>query len=145
MLVMQGPPMGGRHSGLGTFVETPAPPGALEGDGVALWRVVAHIARSMAARSSREAEEAASERAVDEREAASGSGRVDPGGRRARPAWDAERAAKDAVRGLVEGLFVVVIDGVERRDPEAPVRLTARSRVVFVPTAFWTPPGEGAV
>jgi len=63
-------------------------------------------------------------------------GRVDPGGRPPTGPVDEERAVGAALQGFEDGLYLVVLDGVEQRDLERRVYLTAESRVVFLRLTF---------
>jgi hypothetical protein len=70
-------------------------------------------------------------------EAGEAAGRIAPEGR-GRPAApvDVEQAVGAALQAFDDGLYLVVIDGVERRDLDAPVRLGPDSRITFVRLVF---------
>lgn len=63
-------------------------------------------------------------------------GKVDPGGRPASDAVDVERAVATALLGFEDGLYLVLLDGVEQRELDAEVFLNAGSRVVFLRLTF---------
>ncbi len=59
-------------------------------------------------------------------------GRVDPGGREVRAEGDEETAVGWALQAFEDGLYLVVIDGVEQRRLDGEVFLRPDSRVAFV-------------
>ncbi len=77
-------------------------------------------------------------RVLSEREVLEQSvrGKVDPGGRPSTGAFDEERAVASALQGFADGLYLVILDGVEQRDLAQPVFLTDSSRLVFLRLTF---------
>lgn len=63
-------------------------------------------------------------------------GRVSPEGRSRGPAAEEEWAVAAALQAFEDGLYLVVIDEVEFRDLEQPVRLGPESRIVFIRLTF---------
>jgi hypothetical protein len=63
-------------------------------------------------------------------------GKVDPGGRELKQRVDVEQAVGAAWQAFEDGLYLVVIDDVERRDLDAQVFVRPGSRVVFIRLVF---------
>jgi hypothetical protein len=115
------------------------PPDGLRDDGDLLLRdliehVVRHQVRSFnerqeAARFDRVLAAAAIERAAE-------AGKVDPAGRVGRASADAEEAIGAALQAFEDGLYLVIIDDVERRSLDEPVYLSPTSRLVFLRLTF---------
>jgi hypothetical protein len=78
-------------------------------------------------------------RVLAEREIAEGAarGRIDPGGRpAAAESIDEDAAVAAALQGFEDGLYLVVLDGVEQRDLDAQVYPTNESRMIFLRLTF---------
>ncbi|HEX5436115.1 MAG TPA: hypothetical protein VFW98_03075 [Gemmatimonadaceae bacterium] len=63
-------------------------------------------------------------------------GRVDPGGRPATGPVDVEQAVGAALRGFEDGLYLIILDGVEQRELEREVFITPDSKLVFLRLTF---------
>jgi hypothetical protein len=63
-------------------------------------------------------------------------GKVDMGGREMGQRVDVEQAVGAALQAFEDGLYLVVIDDVERRDLDAQVFVRPGSRVVFIRLVF---------
>lgn len=63
-------------------------------------------------------------------------GKVDPAGKSFAPAVDPDDAVATALLAFEDGLYLVIIDEVERRDLDQPVRLAPDSRVTFIRLTF---------
>lgn len=63
-------------------------------------------------------------------------GKVDPGGRAPTGPVDVEGAVGAALQGFEDGLYLVVLDGVEQRDLDAQVFPGPDSRMVFLRLTF---------
>ncbi len=63
-------------------------------------------------------------------------GKIDPGGRPSGAPVDPEEAVATALQGFEDGLYLVVIDGVEQRDLDASVFITDASELVFIRLTF---------
>ena len=63
-------------------------------------------------------------------------GKVDPGGRAPGAPVDEEAAVAAALLGFEDGLYIVLLDGVEQRELDRPVYLTDESRLVFLRLTF---------
>jgi hypothetical protein len=77
-------------------------------------------------------------RFLSDREIADGAarGKIDPGGRPAGPEVDENVAVGAALQGFLDGLYIVVLDGVEQRDLERQIFVNAESRIVFLRLTF---------
>lgn len=68
--------------------------------------------------------------------AAAERGKVDSGGRPPAAPVDEEGAVATALQGFEDGLYLVVLDGVEQRDLDAQVYLSEDSHIVFLRLTF---------
>ena len=77
-------------------------------------------------------------RVLSESETADGAarGKVDSGGRPPTGPADADTAVGAALQGFVDGLYLVILDGIEQRDLDRQVYLTAESKLVFLRLTF---------
>jgi hypothetical protein len=77
-------------------------------------------------------------RVLSDAEIADGAarGRLDPGGRPATGPVDADRAVGSALQGFEDGLYLVILDGVEQRELDREVFVTPESKLVFLRLAF---------
>jgi hypothetical protein len=133
MLLIQGKVLG-RKKPLFADWSLPPPPGLDQGGDVPLRELIALVVRAEVEAFRRRQEErhvlrALTARAVEEGVA---GGKVEMGGRSAGRTADPDEAVAVAIEAFEDGLYLVVIDGEERKDLDAPVRLTPDSRVAFV-------------
>lgn len=63
-------------------------------------------------------------------------GRVDPGGRAPRGPVDADAAIGAALQGFEDGLYLVILDGVEQTELDRQIYPTAESQLVFLRLTF---------
>ena len=63
-------------------------------------------------------------------------GRVDPGGRPVTGPVDVEQAVGVALQGFEDGIYLVILDGVEQRDLDREVFVSAESKLVFLRLTF---------
>ena len=118
----------------------PDPPGSSDpgGGGITLRDLIARIVRGeVAAFQTREGRRRFV-RALTVREIEEGAarGRVDPGGRPTGEPVDAEAAVGAALQAFDDGLYLVILDGVEQRSLDRQVFLTPDSRLVFLRLTF---------
>lgn len=75
---------------------------------------------------------------LSQREIAAGrvTGRFDSGGREAAAPVDAEVAVGVALQGFEDGLYLVVLDGVEQRELDREVHVNEDSHVLFLRLVF---------
>lgn len=118
----------------------PLPPGSEPHDGGGLTlreliaRVVRHEVKTFAQRDkSRRLLRVLSDREIAE---SAERGRIDPGGRPSSRPVDEELAVAVALQGFEDGLYLVILDGVEQRDLEAQVFVNDQSRMVFLRLTF---------
>lgn len=64
------------------------------------------------------------------------AGKIDPGGHARPPVADPDSAVGAALQGFEDGLYLVVLDGVEQRDLDAQVYPKDTSTLVFVRLTF---------
>jgi hypothetical protein len=118
----------------------PTPPGAdpSEGGGLTLRELIARVVRSEVAGFRERADRRRFVRALTEGEIAEGArrGRIDPGGRKSTEIVDPDAAVGAALQGFEDGLYLVLVDGVEQRSLDSQVYLTADSRLVFLRLTF---------
>lgn len=109
-----------------------------DGDGLTLRELIARVVRGEVRAFERREQARRLVRVLSDAEIAEGAarGRVDPGGRSPTGPVDDERAVGAALQGFEDGLYLVVLDGVEQRDLDAQVYLTADSRLVFLRLTF---------
>ena len=67
---------------------------------------------------------------------AASTGRVDPGGRTPERPVDTDAAVGAALQGFVDGLYLVILDGVEQMDLDRQVFLGPDSELVFLRLTF---------
>ena len=119
-------------------VDVPPPEPGDGGGGLTLRMLIERVVRAEVA-SFREREDARRlVRVLSEREMEAGAaaGRIDSGGRAASPAVDEDEAVGAALTGFEDGLYLVILDGVEQKELEQPVYLRDDSRLVFLRLAF---------
>ena len=63
-------------------------------------------------------------------------GKIDPGGRIRTGPVDADAAVAIALQAFEDGLYLVILDGVEQRDLDRHVYVTAESTLVFLRLTF---------
>jgi hypothetical protein len=108
------------------------------GDSFTLRDLIARVVRAEVGAFERREQGRRLVRALSAAEIADGAarGKVDAGGRPATGPVDVEAAVGGALQGFEDGLYLVVLDGVEQRDLDAQVFLTADSRLVFLRLTF---------
>jgi hypothetical protein len=118
----------------------PDPPTAGDGDGggLTLRALITRVVRAEVGAFERRERARRFVRVLSEPEIAAGAarGKVDPGGRPGGAPVDAEAAVAAALQGFEDGLYLVVLDGVEQRELDRQVYLTAESRLVFLRLTF---------
>lgn len=141
MIVVSGKALGRRKPLFEDF-SVPLPPGSENdgggGGGMTLRDLVARIVRHevRAFHDRRDRQQFVRVLSAREIERGADLGKVDPGGRDAGPAVDPEEAVAVAHQGFEDGLYLVVLDGVEQRDLDAQVYPRPDSRITFVRLVF---------
>lgn len=118
----------------------PMPPMAEESSdgGLTLRQLIARVVRSEVEAFEERQRTQRLVRFLSEEEIRAGAarGKIDPGGRSPSAPVDVEAAIGTAIAGFEDGLYLVVLDGVEQRDLDAQVHLTEGSRMVFLRLTF---------
>jgi len=118
----------------------PNPPDADSGDGggLTLRDLIARVVRSEVGTFEKREQARRLLRVLSESEIADGAarGKVDSGGRPPTGPVDADTAVGAALQGFVDGLYLVILDGIEQRDLDRQVYLTAESKLVFLRLTF---------
>ena len=128
----------GRRKPLLSDFDVP-PPDELRDDGNLLLRhVIEHVVRHQVylfnqRQESGRVDRVLSEAAIEKRVQA---GKVDPTGRPDRETADADEAVGAALQAFEDGLYLVMIDEIERRSLDEHVYLSPSSRMVFVRLTF---------
>jgi hypothetical protein len=115
----------------------PFPPDVGDG-GLTLRDLISRIVRAEVEAFRTRQEERRTFRALTARDisAAAERGKIDMGGSDLKQEVDAEQAVGVALEAFGDGLFLVVVDGEDVRDLDAPVRLQPDSRVTFIRLAM---------
>lgn len=108
------------------------------GEGVTLREVIERIVRAEVGAFERRNEARRLDRVLSRGQIERGvaEGKVSPEGRDRGPAPDEEEAVGTALEGFEDGLYLVVVDGRERKDLDEVVYLSTESRVTFVRLVF---------
>jgi hypothetical protein len=115
------------------------PPAPHDSDGeLTLRALIARVVRAEVSAFRRRQKDRSFIRVLSEREISEGAalGRVDPGGRPAEQEVEEEAAVGVALTGFEDGLYLVILDGREQNDLDAPVYPRPDSRLVFLRLAF---------
>jgi hypothetical protein len=119
-------------------VATPPPSYDTDGGGLTLRELITRVVRSEVAAFDRREQVRQLLRVLSESEIVEGAarGKVDPGGHEPTGPADPDAAVGAALQGFEDGLYLVILDGVEQRDLDRQVYLTAESRLVFLRLTF---------
>lgn len=100
--------------------------------------VIAHVVREEVAQFNRRASQRRFDRVLssEQIDAAVARGAVKPGATSSSPTVDAETAVGTALQAFEDGLYLVVIDEVERRALDEVVFLTSNSVLTFIRLTF---------
>lgn len=129
--------LGTRKPLLADFSVTP-PTDLGDGDGIRLRHLIEFVVRREVEKVSHRQEQNRFDRVLSSRAIAEGAarGKVDPAGKSFDQAVDAEDAVAAALLAFEDGLYLVIVDEIERRDLDEPVRLSPDSRLTFVRLTF---------
>jgi hypothetical protein len=118
----------------------PTPPASDDsGDGgITLRELIANVVRSEVTAFEQRAKSRRLIRVLSDVEIADAAalGKVDSGGRPAGDPVDPDVAIAAALQGFEDGLYLVILDGVEQRALEAQVYLSPNSQLVFLRLTF---------
>ena len=115
------------------------PPGDLDDDGdLHLRELIAHVVRCQVTRFCSRQHARRFDRVLTAGEISDGAmaGKVDPAGKPTDQEVDEDAAISAALQAFEDGLYLVVIDEVERRRLDEPVYLSSHSRIVFLRLTF---------
>lgn len=133
MLTIQGQALG-RKKPLFADWSVPFPPDLGDGGSVTLRDLIVRVVRAEVEAFKHRQEERRLLRALTASDIQAGvaRGKVDMGGRDLKQPVDTEEAAAVALQAFEDGLYLVVVDGEEKKDLDAQVFLQPDSRVTFV-------------
>jgi hypothetical protein len=119
-------------------IPTPPPDDSGGGGGITLRDLIARIVRSEVSAFEKREQARRLIRVLSDTEIADGAarGKVDAGGRAPSGPVDESAAVGAALQGFQDGLYLVILDGVEQRDLDAQVYLQPDSRLVFLRLTF---------
>jgi hypothetical protein len=129
----------GRKAGPLDGWSVPLPPPADDGDeGMTLRRLISRIVRTEVESFGRRELARRFVRVLSEAEIADGAtrGKVDSGGRAPTGPVNPEHAIGAALQGFEDGLYLVILDGVEQRQLDAQIFPKPDSRLVFLRLTF---------
>lgn len=129
--------IGKRRALLGDF-EVGPPEDLRDDGGLTLRELIEHIVRCQVRAYQERQESARFDRVLSAAEIDRGAaaGKVDPAGKAPVEAPDPIAAVESALQAFEDGLYLVVIDGVERRRLSEPVYLSPSSSIVFLRLTF---------
>jgi hypothetical protein len=130
--------LGRRRPLLDDFAVPPPSLDRGDGDELRLRDVIEHVVRAQVEAFHRRQDALRFDRVLTARqiENAAARGKVDPAAKTNPQRADPDEAVGAALLAFEDGMYLVVIDGVEHRNLDAPVRLQASSRLVFLRLAF---------
>lgn len=115
------------------------PPGMTPGgDDFRLRDLIEHVVRHEVDRFRQRQREGRFDRVLSDARIAEAAvrGKVDPAGKDRQQEIDAEAAVATALQAFEDGLYLVIIDEVERRSLDEPVHLAEDSQLVFIRLTF---------
>ena len=119
-------------------IPTPPPGDEGGGGGITLRDLIARVVRSEVTAFEKREQARRLIRVLSSTEIAEGAarGKVDSGGRAPTGPVDEGAAVSAALQGFEDGLYLVILDGVEQRELDKQVYLAPDSRLVFVRLTF---------
>lgn len=141
MLTIAGRGVGARRPLFEDF-SIPPPPDLGDGGPLTLRDLIAHVVAAEAAAFDKRQAARRLDRVLSPRQIERGveKGRISPEGRdpklRPPPPVDVPAAVATALEAFTDGLYLVVIDGMEYRELDAIVRLSSDSRITFLRLTF---------
>jgi hypothetical protein len=119
-------------------IPTPPPGDDSGGGGITLRDLISRIVREEVSAFEKREQSRRLVRVLSDMEIAQGAarGKIDSGGRAPGRQVDAEMAVGAALQGFEDGLYLVILDGVEQRELEAQVYLSPDSQLVFLRLTF---------
>ncbi len=128
----------GRRRALLDDFSVPPPSETGRGDDLRLRDVIEHVVCCEVRRFQQRQQQRRFDRVLTDRQiaAAAAKGKVDPAGKTSECAVDLESAVAAALQGFEDGLYLVIIDDVERHSLDEIVHLRDDSRLVFLRLTF---------
>ena len=116
------------------------PPPIEIGDGgeTTLRKIIEHIVQSEVAKFDRRQEQFRIDRVLSKSQIDSGValGKVDPAKKNCLQSVDVEEAVGTALMGFIDGLYLVIIDEIERKRLDEIIRLSQTSHITFIRLVF---------
>lgn len=133
MLTISGKALG-RKKPLFADFSAPLPPGLGDGGALTLRDLISHVVRHEVQAFQRRQEDRTLLHALTARQIEEGvaKGKVDLGGRDLKQKVDPEEAVGVALEAFEDGIYLVVVDGLEQRNLDAQVYVQPDSRLAFV-------------
>lgn len=118
--------------------DVPPPEGARDDGSMSLRDLIEHVVREQVRLFNDRQQERRFDRVLSEAQIDEGrvKGKVDPASKDDPKEADAEEAVGAALQAFEDGMYLVIIDEVEKRSLDEPVYLSPNSRLVFVRLAF---------
>lgn len=137
MLTISTRSLGRRKPVLGDF-DVPPPPDLHDDGDLRLRDLIEHVVRCQVRMFNQRQNDRRFDRvlSVERIEQAAKAGKVDPGAKPGGEQADADEAVGVALQAFEDGLYLVIIDEVERRSLDEPVYLSSQSRLVFLRLTF---------
>ena len=128
----------GKRKALLDDFSVPPPDAFSGGDELRLRHVIEHVVRHEVSEFERRQQRRRFDRVLSVTKIADDSarGKVDPAAKSYSQQVDVESAVANALQGFEDGLYLVIIDDVERRSLDEVVHMTSDSRLVFLRLAF---------
>lgn len=118
--------------------DVPPPEGARDDGSMTLRDLIEHVVREQVKLFNDRQQERRFDRVLSAAQIEGGraKGKVDPASKDDPQEADAEEAVGAALQAFEDGMYLVIIDEVEKRSLDEPVYLSPNSRLVFVRLAF---------
>ncbi len=128
----------GRRKALLDDFGVPPPAARPGGDDLRLRDVIEHVVCHEVCEFERRQQHRRFDRVLSESKIANDAarGKVDPAAKHYSQQVDTDSAVANALQGFEDGLYLVIIDNVERRSLDEIVHMTSDSRLVFLRLAF---------
>ncbi len=129
--------LGGRKREAAGF-DVPPPEGAHDDGSMTLRHLIEHVVREQVKLFNARQQARRFDRVLSEARMVEGraKGKVDPSSKEDPKEADAEEAVGVALQAFEDGMYLVILDEVEKRSLDEPVYLSPNSRLVFVRLAF---------
>lgn len=136
-LVISTRALGKRKPLLADFSVSP-PENFGDGDDFTLRDLIGHVVRQEVAEYRQRRKRNRFDRVLTERQIEEGAirGKVDPGGKTHVQPVDEETAVASALLAFEDGLYLVIVDEIERKSLDEPLRLSPDSRITFIRLTF---------